>query len=89
MPHITKHSPKVSTRSVYPYARESLRMLVQDRQAGRQTYRHSDRQTNRHTDGLSKTTFLDVLKVVHPKFTALISNSFFHDANTSIDMDVK
>jgi len=33
MPHITEHAPKVSTRSVYPYARESLRKRIQqDRQ---------------------------------------------------------
>jgi len=57
MPHITEHAPKVSTRSIYPYARESLReKLQQDGQTGRQTHTH--------TDGLSKTTFLDVLKVV-------------------------
>ena len=33
MPHITEHAPKVSTWSVYPYARESLRKMIrQDRQ---------------------------------------------------------
>jgi len=36
MPHITERAPKVSTRSVYPYARESLRKkLQQDRQTHR------------------------------------------------------
>jgi len=32
--------------------------------------------TDRHTDGLSQTTFLDVLEVVHPK-AGLISYSIF------------
>ena len=51
MPHITKRAPKVSTRSVYPYARESLRdKLQQDRQTDRYTDRQSDRQTDRQTD---------------------------------------
>jgi len=45
--------------------------------------------TDRQTHGLSKTTFLDVLKVVHP-ISGLISNSFFlHEANTSIEIEVK
>ena len=48
MPHIPEHAPKVSTRSVYRYARESLRKRIQQ-----------DRQTDSYTDGLSKTTFLD------------------------------
>jgi len=53
MPHVSEHAPKVSTRTVNPYACESLRKRIQQ---------------DRHTpDGLSKTTFLDVLKVVHPK----------------------
>jgi len=73
MPHITEHAPQVLTRLVYPYARASLREKLQQ---------------DRHTDGLCKTTFLDVLKAVHPK-SGLISNSFFlHDANTSIDTEV-
>ena len=34
------------------------------------------KQTDRHTDGLSKTTFLAVLGVVHPK-SGLMSKSIF------------
>ena len=67
MPRKTDHAPKVSTRSVYPYARESSR---EKRQQGRE----ADRQTHTHADELS--TFLDVLWVVHPK-SGLISNSIF------------
>jgi len=73
MPHVTEHTPKVSTRSVKPYACESSR---EKRQQDRQTVGQTDGQTDRHTDGLSKTTFLDVLGVVHPKF-GLISKSIF------------
>jgi len=43
---------------------------------GRREVCEGDRQTGRHADGLSKTTFLDVLKVVHPK-SGLISTSIF------------
>jgi len=38
MPYIAEHAPKVSTRSVYPYARETLRKRIQQ-----------DRHTNTHT----------------------------------------
>jgi len=54
MPRMTKHALKVSTRSVNPYARESLR---EKRQQERQTHTHT------RTDGLSKTSLLDVLGV--------------------------
>jgi len=70
MPHVTGHTPRVSTRSVKPYACETSREKRQ--QDGR-----SDRQTDRHTDGSSKTTFLDVLRVVHPNKSGLISKSIF------------
>jgi len=84
MPHITEHAPKVSTRLVYTCARESLRKRIQqDRQTARQIDTHT------HTDGLSKTIFLDVLKVVHPKVRSYLKLDFLHDANTSIDMELK
>jgi len=73
MPHVTKHTPKVSTRSINPYARESWR---EKRQQGRQTDGRTDRRTSRHTDRLSKTTFLEVLGVVHAK-SGHISKSIF------------
>jgi len=44
--------------------------------------------TDRPTYGFSKTTFLDGLKVVHIPNPVLYS-IFLHDANTSIDMEVK
>jgi len=77
MPYVTEHIPKVSTRSVHPCAREiSREKRQQDRRSDWQTDKHTDRQTHRHTDGLSRTTFLDVLRVVHPK-SGLISKSIF------------
>jgi len=77
MPDVTEHTPKVSTRSVNPYAREFCG----------KGYSNTDRHT--HTDGLSKTAFRDVLMVLHPK-SGLYSNSIFcTNANTSIDMEVK
>ena len=48
MPHVTQHTPKVSTRSVEPYACESSRKKrQQDRRSGRQTDGRTDRQTHR------------------------------------------
>jgi len=84
MPHVTEHAPKVSTRSVNPYARESSR---EKRQQGRQT----DRQTDTHTHRLPKTTFLVVLRVVGTsQIQSYLEFDFLHDAaNTSIDMEVK
>ena len=41
-PYVTEHALKVSTRSVYPYARESLReKLQQDRQTDNQAINQS------------------------------------------------
>jgi len=78
MPHVTEHAPKVSTRSVNPYARESSREKLQQ-----------DRHTHTHSDGLSKTTFLDVLKVIGPsQIRSYLKLDFLHDAITSIDMEV-
>ena len=63
---------KVSTRSVYPYARETFAKKA------------TARRTHTHTDRLFKITFLDVLWIVHPK-SGLIENSISsYDANTSM-----
>jgi len=80
MPHITEHAPKVSSRLVYPYARKSLRKKLQQ-----------DRQTDSHTDGLSLTNFLDALKVLlgTSQIRSYLKHDFLHDANTSIDMELK
>jgi len=83
MPHVTKHSPKVSTRSVKPYACESSR---EKRQQDRRSDRRTDRQTHTQTD--SETTFPDVLRVVHPKSGLIFEVDFLHDANTFIDRKV-
>jgi len=56
MPHITTHARKVSSRAVYLYACERLRKEA--------TARHT-RQTDHRIEGLSKTTFFDLLMVVH------------------------
>ena len=66
--YITKHTLKVLTRSVYPYARESSPKKQQ-----------TDIQTNR----FSKITFLDVLMVVHPQFGLISNLIFLRDANAS------
>jgi len=74
MPHITEHTPKVLTRSVNPYARESSRKRQEQ-----------DRQTDSHTDGLSKTTFLDVWMVVRTsQIRSYLELDFLHHANTSM-----
>ena len=65
MPHIPEQIPKVSSRTVHPYARTSWRQK-----------RQTDGQAHRHIDGLAKTIFLDVSINVNPK-SGLISNSIF------------
>ena len=87
MPHVTEHTPKVSTRSVKSYACESSR---------------EKRQQDRRTDGTDRHTGLTGTQTDYPKllfstFWGLYSTSqirsylevdFLHDANTSIDMEV-
>ena len=63
MVHITEHASKVSTRSVYTLTPVGVCGKCYSK-------------TDRHTDELSKTTFLAVLGVVHPK-SGLISKSIF------------
>jgi len=60
MPHMTEHAPKVSTRSVNPYARESSWKKLQQ-----------VRRTDRHTGGLTTATFLDVSIVTNPVLSFL------------------
>jgi len=83
MPHVTEHTPKVSTRLVNPYARESS-------QEKRQQVRWSDRRTDRQTD-----TQTDCPKPLSRRFEGCTSQirsylevDVLHDANTSIDMEV-
>ena len=78
MPHVTEHTPKVSSRSVKPYACESSReKRQQDRQQDRQTHRRivQNHFSRRFGDCTSQIrSYLEV--------------DFLHDANTSIDMEV-
>jgi len=75
MPNVTKHASKVSTRSVYPYARESLRKrLQQDRQTHRRVVQnHFSRRFEGCTSQIRSCLKLD----------------FLLDTNTSIEMEVK
>jgi len=51
MPHVTKHTRKVLTWAVKPYACDSSReKRQQDRRSGRQTVGRTDRQTHTQTD---------------------------------------
>jgi len=79
MPHVTEHTPKVSTRSVNPYARESLREK-----------RQQDRQTDRHTDRrIVQNHFSRRFEGCASQIRSYLEVDFLHDANTSIDMEVK
>jgi len=78
MPHVTEHTPKVSTRSVKSYACESSREK-----------RQQDRQTDRHTDGLSKNHFSRRFGGCTSQVRSYLEVDFLHDANTSIDIEVK
>jgi len=79
MPYVTEHTPKVSTRSVNPYARESSREK-------RQQDRRSDRQTHRR---IVKNHFSRRFEGCTSQIRSYLEVDFLHDANTSIDMEVK
>jgi len=68
MLHLTEDVPKVSTRSVNPYARESSPKKLQQ---------------DRNIDGLSKTTSPNVSMIVYPKSGPYLKLDFLPDANTS------
>jgi len=73
--HIPEHIPKVSSRSVHPYARESSR---QKRQTGGQTVtRICQNHFSRRFDGC--------ISQIRP----YLKLDFLHDDNTSRDMEVK
>jgi len=75
MPHVSEHTPKVSTRLVNPYARESSR---EKRQQDRQTHRRIvQNHFSRRFEGCTS------------KIRSYLEVDFLHDANTSIDLEVK
>ena len=83
MPHVTEHTPKVSARSVKPYACESSR---EKRQQDRQTARQTDRQTHRR---IVQNQFSRRFRGCTSQIRSYLEVDFLHDANTSIDMEVK
>ena len=83
MPHVTEHTPKVSTRSVKPYACESSR---EKRQQDRQTARQTDRQTHRR---IVQNHFSRRFGGCTSQIRSYLEVDFLHDANTSIDMEIK
>jgi len=83
MPHVTEHTPKVSTRSVKPYARESSR---EKRQQDGQTVRQTDRQTHRR---IVQNHFSRRFGGCTSQIRSYLEVDVLHDANTSIDMEVK
>ena len=78
MPHVTEHTPKVSTRSVKPYACESSREK-------RQQDRRPDRQTHRR---IVQNHFSRRFGGCTSQIRSYLEVDFLHDANTSIDMEV-
>jgi len=78
MPHVTEHTPKVSTRSVKPYACESSREK-------RQQDRRSDRQTDRR---IVQNHFSRRFEGSTSQIRSFLEVDVLHDANTSIDMEV-
>ena len=81
MPHVTEHTSKISTRSVKPYACESSR---EKRQQDRQTARQTDTQTD-----CAKPLFSTFWGLYTSQIRSYLEVDFLHDANTSIDMEVK
>ena len=89
MPHRTKHTPKVSTRSVKPYACESSReKRQQDRRPDRQTDRQTDTHTHTHRR-IVQNHFSRRFGGCTSQIRSYLEVDFLHDANTSIDMEVK
>jgi len=87
MLHETKHTPKVSTWSVKPYACESSReKRQQDRRSDRWTDRRTDRQTHRR---IVQNLFPRRFEGCTSQIRSYLEVDFLHDANTSIDMEVK
>ena len=91
MPHVTEHTPKVSTRSVKPYACESSReKRQQDRRPDRQKDRQTDGQTDRQTQRrIVQNHFSRRFGGCTSQIRSYLEVDFLHDANTSIDMEVK
>jgi len=86
MPYVTEHTPKVSTRSVKPYACESSRKKrQQDEQTARQTDGQTDRQTHRR---IVENHFSRRFGGCTSQIRSYLEVDFLHDANTSIDMEV-
>jgi len=83
MPHVTEHTPKVSTPLVKPYACESSR---EKRQQDRQTDRRTNRQTHRR---IVQNHFSRRFGCCTSRIRSYLEVDFLHDANTSIDMEVK
>ena len=75
MPHVTEHTPKVSSRSVKPYACESSREK-----------RQQDRQTDRR---IVQNHFSRRFGGCTSQIRSYLEVDFLHDANTSIAMEVK
>ena len=82
MPHVTERTPKVSTRLVKPYARESSR----EKRQQDKTIRRTDRQTHRR---IVQNHFSRRFEGCTSQIRSYLEVDFFHDANTSIDMEVK
>jgi len=82
MPHVTEHTPKVSTRSVKPYACESSR---EKRQQDRQTARQTDRHTHRR---IVQNHFSRRFEGCTSQIRSYLEVDFLHDAYASIDMEV-
>jgi len=78
MPHITEHAPKVSTRSVEPYARESSRKKLQT-----DTQTHTYKQTHTQTD--CRKPLFSRFRLLHIS----LELNFSHDANTLISWDME
>ena len=83
MPHVTGQTPKVSTRSVKPYARESS--MEKQQQDNGQTDRRTDRQTHRR---IVQNHFSRRFAGCTSQIRSYLEVDFLHDANTSIDMEI-
>ena len=85
MPRVTENTPKVSTRSLKPCACESSQeKRQQDRRSD--TDRYIDRQTHRR---IVQNHFSRRFDGCTSQIRSYLEVDFLHDANTSIDLEVK
>jgi len=86
MPDVTEHAPEVSTRSVTPVRARGESDSKTDGRTGGRTDKQLDRQTHRQ---VVQNHFSRRFECCTSQIRSYLEVVFLHDANTSINMEVK